>query len=345
MKLLVGYEGLLELQRVRRALALAIGLWLLIATAAPAAAGQTQPASSEAPLEVALTFDDLPKALPPGAREDDLESLRATTQKLLSVLTEHHAPAIGFVNEKRLYVKNQLDARIAVLELWLEARMTLGNHSFAHARFEQTPLAQYEDDAIRGEVVTRQLMESRELKEGYYRYPFNSTGPTREAKAAFEGFLRERGYRLAPFTIENVDYVFNQLYVRARQRNDQALTQRLRAAYFDHTDAQFTYFENLSRRMFRREIPQILLIHANDLNAECLDELLRRLEQRGYRFVSLDRALEDPAYKTPDQYVGPYGISWMHRWKIALGMKLDYADEPDPPQWVIQLYSARQPAK
>src|SRR5260370_22195595 len=34
-----------------------------------------------------------------------------------------------------------------------------------------------------------------------------------------------------------------------------------------------------------------LLIHANDINADCLDELLKRLESRGYRFITLDQML------------------------------------------------------
>jgi hypothetical protein len=33
-----------------------------------------------------------------------------------------------------------------------------------------------------------------------------------------------------------------------------------------------------------RVISRLLLIHANDINADCLDEMLKRLEARGYRF-------------------------------------------------------------
>ena len=37
------------------------------------------------------------------------------------------------------------------------------------------------------------------------------------------------------------------------------------------------------------------LLHANVLNADCLDVLLFWLETRGYRFVSLEEAMNDPA--------------------------------------------------
>lgn len=36
---------------------------------------------------------------------------------------------------------------------------------------------------------------------------------------------------------------------------------------------------------------QVLLIHASELNAECLDALFTHLERRGYRFRQLDAGL------------------------------------------------------
>jgi hypothetical protein len=42
--------------------------------------------------------------------------------------------------------------------------------------------------------------------------------------------------------------------------------------------------------------PQTLLLHASALNADTIDDLARRFTSRGYAFVTLDRALEDPAY-------------------------------------------------
>jgi hypothetical protein len=39
-------------------------------------------------------------------------------------------------------------------------------------------------------------------------------------------------------------------------------------------------------------------VHANDINADCLDEMLKRFAARGYHFVTLDEAMRDPAYQT-----------------------------------------------
>lgn len=285
---------------------------------------------------VALTFDDLPEAL------DGLVRMTRNTPELLRTLKLHRAPAIGFVNEAKLHAPGEIDARTAVLKQWVDAGMILGNHTFSHLRLFTTPLATYEENVINGEVITRRLMSRHRPYELYFRHPYTSTGPNKEVKDAFEKFLRERGYKVAPFTIENSDYIFNRLYADARRGNDTELMERLRKTYLDYNDAQFEFFERLSNEMFGREISQILLIHANDINADCLDQMLKRLEARGYRFVALDQALEDKAYTTRDDYIGPNGPSWLHRWTVSVGLKMKLTEEPDPPKWVLDMFKARQ---
>ena len=45
-------------------------------------------------------------------------------------------------------------------------------------------------------------------------------------------------------------------------------------------------------------MPQVLLVHDSQLNAGLLDALLEKLESRGYRFISMDDALNDKAYSS-----------------------------------------------
>jgi hypothetical protein len=66
--------------------------------------------------------------------------------------------------------------------------------------------------------------------------------------------------------------------------------------------------------------------------------VLDRLAARGYGFVSLDAALRNDAFRTPDRFVGNFGPSWLHRWRVALGLPSRVRDEPDPPQWVLDAY-------
>ncbi|HYG98441.1 MAG TPA: polysaccharide deacetylase family protein [Terriglobales bacterium] len=307
---------------------------------------------------IALTFDDLPKAYAMGNTPADIH---ASTERLLQALQAHKAPAIGFVNEERLFVPGEADARIGILQMWVDAGMELGNHTFSHPDLNKVCLEEYEDDVIRGEVVWRRLIAARTRQASlgtasipgpgaqlrvkpasrYFRHPYTHTGDTKEKKEGFEAFLESRGYTIAPFTVEHFDYGFNAIYVKALNRGDKELAQRIRAAYLDYLDTMLGFFEQKSRDLFGREIPQILLVHANDINAESADELLTRLEKRGYGFVTLAQALADPAYATKDEYVGSVGTSWLHRWAVTLGKPMTVQDEPDPPKWILDLYKAR----
>ena len=60
------------------------------------------------------------------------------------------------------------------------------------------PLREYQDDVVHGEVITRRLLEARGEKMEFFRFPFNHHGADAATKDAFDSFLRERGYRVAP---------------------------------------------------------------------------------------------------------------------------------------------------
>ncbi len=102
------------------------------------------------------------------------------------------------------------------------------------------------------------------------------------------------------------------------------------------------FFEQRSVAVVGREIPQVLLIHANELNADLMPELIDMLRSRGYQIIPLARALEDPAYRSSDEYVGRRGISWIHRWSKEKGMAVK--DEPAPPEWVMKAFAAGREA-
>ncbi|HKW62447.1 MAG TPA: polysaccharide deacetylase family protein [Candidatus Acidoferrum sp.] len=290
--------------------------------------------------KVAVTVDDLPGAIPatPTANGERRE-LERYNEAIPAILKAHHAPAIGFVNEKKLNVAGERDARAALLQRWIDAGFELGNHTYSHANFNKVSLQEMEDETIRGEVITRSLLMHAGKAERYFRYPYLFTGPTAELKEAFEGFLKSRGYKNAPVTVDNADYMFNDILCDAMARKDSKLAEKAKREYLQFAQTEFEYFEEASRKLFGREIPQVFLMHDNEINTETLDELLGLLEKRGYQFVTLDEALSDPAYATPDRFAGTAGISWIDRWRVSFGQKADYEHDPDPPEWVMKRFA------
>jgi hypothetical protein len=161
------------------------------------------------------------------------------------------------------------------------------------------------------------------------------TGRSLAIRDSLEAFLGAHGYQVAPVTIDNSDYIFARAFDLARARGDTAGASRVADTFLQYMDTVVGFYQSQAVAIVGREIPQVLLLHANALNAETFDRLARRLELRGYTPVPLDRALADPAYQSLDRYCGPAGISWLHRWAMSRGLPgSTFLGEPEVPDWV-----------
>ncbi len=296
---------------------------ILLGASPGSAAGADVPAGDgqDNQRRMVLTFDDLPAQRAQSQSRDLLDEI---TGGLLRALARQrppaggpaeHIPAVGFVNESKLYVNGAVVAeRVKLLERWLDAGAELGNHSYSHPDLHRISLADFQRDVERGEKLTRPLVESKGGTLRYFRHPFLHTGRDLDTKRGLERFLAERGYEVAPVTSDNSEWIFAKAFSEALERGGGELRERLAGAYLDYMERMVEYYEGQSRALFGREIPQILLLHANALNAHHLERLMTRIRRRGYRFVDLETALLDPAYDSPDAYAGPGGITWLHRW-------------------------------
>jgi peptidoglycan/xylan/chitin deacetylase (PgdA/CDA1 family) len=278
--------------------------------------------------QVAITIDDLPRGGDGGPY--DPATVRAMTEKLLRPFREQRIPLIGFVNAGR-HVSDSAELR-EILNLWLDAGADLGNHSYSHADINLVSLDAYTADIVRGEPAIRAALEARGKKLEFYRHPYLHAGKTADVKKRLQAFLDQHGYRVAPVTLDDGDYEFAALYSNPEFR------ERVLHEYIPYMESVVAFFELRSAEVTGHEISQILLIHANQLNADLMPELLDMFRRRGYTFVTLDQALKDRAYQLPENYVGPGGFSWIHRWSMSKGMASK--GEPDPAEWVQKAFEA-----
>jgi len=306
-------------------------LILLLVWCAPAAANAQRNTKQRT---VAITFDDLPV----NSLQHDLASQELITRKLLRAITANRVPAIGFVNESKLLTAGRSDEkRVALLQMWLDAGLELGNHTFSHPDLHTTALNVFTDDVVRGEEVTRRLLEAKGRNLRYFRHPFLHTGNSLETKQKFEEFLIGRGYRIAPVTIDNSEWIFARAYENAMQRGDKQLAKRIGRTYISYMEEKFAYFEQQSLALFGYEMKQTLLLHANALNADYFHALAQMMKKRGYDFITLEEALKDKAYSSRDTYAGPAGITWIHRWAITAGKdEAFFKGEPRTPDFVLK---------
>jgi peptidoglycan/xylan/chitin deacetylase (PgdA/CDA1 family) len=285
-----------------------------------------------------VSFDDLP-ATPAGVLANDVASLEALTGKLLREVRKYNVPAVGFVNEGKLFVEgagpSDVNGRIGLLRMWLDAGVELGNHTYSHADLNTMPLDRFQADVLRGETVTRGLLKQKGQTLRYFRHPFLHVGSDLKVRQAFEAFLLKHGYTVVPVTVDNDEFVYAAAYAEALRSGNTRVAERIADDYLRYINEVFTFFEDVSKRVTGREIPQILLLHANRLNADRFDALAEALRQRGYTFVSVAQALEDPAYRQRDEFVGAPGNSWFNHWEITAGRSP--VPTPKPPAWIVAL--------
>jgi peptidoglycan/xylan/chitin deacetylase (PgdA/CDA1 family) len=280
---------------------------------------------------VAITIDDGPVV----NEMRDLEAFQRISTGLIEALKAEKVPATIFINERQLNVTGQRDGRAAVLDQWLDAGFDLGNHTYSHPSLNKVPLWQFGDDVVKGEVIMRPLLERRGRRLVWFRYPFLHSGLTAEIHQGIVDFLDQRQYRVAPVTVDYADYTFAGVYRNQSTNGQSDVAAKIKQAYLDQTDVGFEYAEKASLELFGREIAQILLIHCNELNSVTLRESIARIRARGYSFISLDEAMQDPAYERPDTFAGPGG-SWLSRTATFMGKKLSVTNARVP-DWILAL--------
>ena len=287
---------------------------------------------------VAITVDDLPYAggtLAAANVSEVTSTAEIVNRKLLAALQAHHVPVTGFVIQKRVESLGPASG-ISILKEWTSRGFDLGNHTYSHPDINGLSPAQIEEEIVRGEVAIGPLMKEAGKKLAFFRFPMNHTGDTKEKHDALAAFLSRRGYRLATCTIDTSDYLFNDAYVRVLAKDDSETAAKLRAEYLAYTSTEIDYYAALNKQVFGYEPPQVMLLHDNRLNADVIEQLLQFFAEKQYRFVSLEVAQADAAYRTPETYITKFGPMWGYRWAAERNVKVNGNLEPDPPKWILQ---------
>jgi peptidoglycan/xylan/chitin deacetylase (PgdA/CDA1 family) len=303
--------------------ALLTGALIFVSIAAPARAAERT---------VALTFDDLPMVFPAGD-EKPLAVAADVNQRILAVLKRHRAPATGFVNEGHIRALGPGAERL--LDGWNQGDFELANHGMSHADANTLDLPAIEREIVEGEATIGPLVRSAGRKLRFFRFPFNHLGETAEKQAGVLALLKKHGYQLAASTIDTSDYVFDKAFTKAVHAQDNAMQNKIKQAFLDHTETQIAYYAGLSRQVLGYEPPAIMLLHTFRINAETLDAQIALFRKAGYRFVSLAEAQADPTYAQPPRVPTRFGPMWGYRWARDRGVKVDGRLEKEPPDWVV----------
>jgi peptidoglycan/xylan/chitin deacetylase (PgdA/CDA1 family) len=250
--------------------------------------------------QISITFDELPAAQTFG--EVDRQ---AVNYQILEALKRHEVKAVGFV------VGNQIEGSYDILGEWLNQGHALGNLTWSGQDFNELGPDQFMSDIRHGNEALEPMLSGFGQKKRYFRYPFLHYGDTPERRAKVAGFLKKQSWRVCPATVLPEDYLYDMNLTKLGKEPDSARFNQLLNDYIDHVLNELDRVERLAINVAGRPVRQILVLRANRLNAVCLDALLAALRDAGYGFVSLDQALKDEIYKSPDAYYGLKGLGYL----------------------------------
>jgi len=281
---------------------------------------------------ICITVDDLP-TVTYGQNNDKL-----INDKLIQAFIKFKIPAIGYVNEVKLYTDGKIDSsKIHLLKRWLESGNDLGNHTYSHLDFNTVEDSVYFNDILKGEIITEKLMHEFGKKLSYFRHPFLHTGMNESRYTSLEEFLKQHHYTTAPVTLDNDDYLFAKFYNQAFLQKNDSLMIKIGNCYVDYMEKKLIYFEQKSNEVFGRAIAQTLLIHASLLNADYMEKLATMYLKHNYQFISQKKVLQDKAYKSPDNYFTKRGISWIYRWGFSKGMNDLTTGDIATPEFILNM--------
>lgn len=252
--------------------------------------------------EMAVTIDDLPVVK---QSRYDREGQMFIMAFVMAALKKHRVTATGFVVGNKVTAPWQRD----LLRRFRDAGHGLGNHTFSHPDLNETGAGEFVADIDNCD----RLLGSLAGPARYFRYPLLHRGQDPDKRSSVSGWLQEQEYTVVPVTVDNDDYLFDARYESALDAGDDAAAAEIGREYLAHMLHQVDHFRKLAHQKLRREIPHILLIHMNRINADYLDQLLTHLKNAGWRFVSLEEALADTVYERTDHYTGSRGVSWLER--------------------------------
>jgi peptidoglycan-N-acetylglucosamine deacetylase len=162
---------------------------------------------------IAITIDDVPNTAQ--FQRDEFEHV------LLNKLDSLNIPAAIFVNESLVTKTDSVNKNKQLLEAWCKhTNITLGNHTYSHPWYSETPFKTFVAEIEQGEQLMRAhaTTDQKELK--YFRFPFNDLGSDSLQQTKIDSVLNVKGYISTPFTAESSDWMFSAVYDDYLQNNE-----------------------------------------------------------------------------------------------------------------------------
>ena len=211
---------------------------------------------------------------------------------------------MGFVTSKNIYPGSE-----KLLDEFVNRGHQIGNHTHSHFDLNNVICTDYMKDILECE----KYISKYQTDNKYFRYALLHRGNTLEKRDSIYKFLDENKYIIVPVSIDNDEWKYNQLFIKALLEDDTLKAGRIGKDYINHMIDMTYHFDSLAYSIVNRNIEHILLLHLNYINSFYLGKLLEWYVNSGWEFISVDDALLDPIYSMKESYLGERGLSYIKR--------------------------------
>ena len=258
---------------------------------------------------VAFTFDD-----GPNLAETPRLSPQERNQALLDALAKHRVSAALFVTSG--FGANQASG-LALAQAWGKAGHAVGNHTVTHPDLNNAALslAQYQDELL----ACDRLINTLQGYQKWFRYTYLREGNTPEKRDGMRAFLKAQGYRNAYVSLDTSDWRLNEKLIEVLSKNDQADIAPIKSAYLSHVRQRAMAYRALAQQLQGRDIPQVMLMHHNLINALWLGDVIVMLKEMGWTITTPAAAFADPIYQLVPERAAP-GQSLLLSMARSLGL-------------------------
>lgn len=175
----------------------------------------------------------------------------------------------------------------------------LANHSLNHKHFSSTKLDDFRNEIVEAEILLNQYTQFRK----WFRYPYLDYGNRLENGGDEEKYragltlLKELDYKEGFVTINTYDWYLNACLRKKIQEKKKINYEQLKKLYLALIEEWCNYYIAAYQALFSEEISHVLLLHANDLNALFLDDILSMIREKGWRIISPEEVFKDPSWR------------------------------------------------
>ena len=210
---------------------------------------------------------------------------------MLAALAKHKVKAALFVTAG--YGADRPEG-YAMARAWGEAGHAIGNHTMTHPDLNSATvtLAQYQKEVLDCDAIIKTLPGYQK----WLRFTYLREGDTLDKRDGMRTFLAQHGYRNAYVSLDTSDWRMEEKLIAVLTRDPKADLAPLKKTYLAHIRQRTLAYRALAQQLQGRDIPQVILLHHNLINALWLDDMLAQFRDMGWSFTTPQAAFQDPVY-------------------------------------------------